>query len=85
MTHPKHGYAIGQIVPASYRIGSDSYGGRAVILSERRLHFMFNGPESSGGTTFSLRKDGSWREVAAKSRCGRVTLGESVDYMDPHF
>lgn len=76
-----HGYSVGQIVPASYTIGSDSYGGSAEILSERRIKFI----EKNGhAILFSLRKDGRWREVGAKGG-GTIYLGKSVDYMDPHF
>lgn len=70
-------------MPASYRIGSDQYGGKIIAHSPTRHRVTFQ--DESGYLTheFTRRRSGTYYRIG--SRHGYLKLGVSKTDLDPGF
>ncbi len=70
-------------MPATYHIGSDSYGGTIVDIKRNGRTLVFQLTYQRVAEEFTLRKSGTF--YAKGSNCGYLTLGVAEDYRDPSF
>lgn len=70
-------------MPITMKVGSDSYAGSCVAVSNKKATFQVGNRRY----VCSLRKDGLYREVGEPSAGSHIRwlLGIAVQCLDPHF